>query len=287
MKRSSHLGALLIAASLSLTHAAQASSITAYSNGHLDAASGATNLVPTFAPATATWTWSDNLVQAANVVGVTPVGGFGVQPTVALDGRGKLTAVAFHLPVVSITAERLGPDQALTVISEQLAGQIKLQTTDNAATQGAGEWVLSDLRIDLLNRQVTAHVPFAAVELGSPDSRLAIFDFDASPFLLNPATDLIPVLTCLPSNPSCISGIGSLAQHPTLSNLRLTQDAFTLMSKGLKLSEVGKPAMLSVSGRSGGFGDIAVSQVPEPSTWAMLGVGLVGLSLARRRRTQA
>lgn len=285
MKKSAHLGVLALVACLSLPLAAQSSPITAYSTNHLDAAPGLPSLVPTFAPATATWTWSSSLVQAANVVRITPVGGLGVHPTVEVDSAGKPRSVAFRLPVVSITAERLGPDQVLTVVSEQLAGQIKLQTTDNAATKGTGEWVLSDLSIDLVNKQVTALVPFAGVELGRSNDRIAIFDFDASPFLLDPATDLIPVLTCLPSNPSCISGIRSLDQHPALNNLRLTQDAFTVMSKQLQLNEVGKVAIQSVTGRPGAFGDITVSQVPEPSSWAMLGMGLIGLGLARRRAT--
>lgn len=286
MKKPAHFGVLVIAACLSLPHSAKSNPITAYSVDHLDAASGEPSLVPTFAPATATWRWSKDLVVAANVLGITPVGGLGVQPTFEVDGKGDPISVAYHLPVVSITAERLGPDQVLTVVSEQLAGQIKLQTSDNSATNGAGEWILSDLRIDLVNKQLTALVPFAGFELGRSSDRIAVFDFEAGPFLLDPVTDLIPVLTCLPNNPSCISSIRSLDQHPALSNLRLTQDAFTVMSRRLQLNDLGSPAIQSLVGRPGGFGDITVSQVPEPSTWALLGIGLVGLGFIRRQLTR-
>jgi hypothetical protein len=79
----------------------------------------------------------------------------------------------------------------------------------------------------------------------------------------------------------------------TLSGLSLvggaTGDAFAKFSQSLGLTQAGKNALSAVTD----FGTIsstvvasAAPSVPEPSTYALMGLGLVGISLVARRRAK-
>ncbi|MDO9234748.1 MAG: PEP-CTERM sorting domain-containing protein [Aquabacterium sp.] len=75
----------------------------------------------------------------------------------------------------------------------------------------------------------------------------------------------------------------------TLSQLSITSSALDAFSKSLGLLTLGKSALAGVTD----FGSITstihvgTAAVPEPSTYAMLGIGLLGMTVLARRRRQS
>lgn len=87
-----------------------------------------------------------------------------------------------------------------------------------------------------------------------------------------------------------ITGEGTYTE--TFAGLKMNAPAFTMFNTALGLLETGQDALASVNGKVAGFGKIestytfaaATPAVPEPSTYLLMGLGLVGISMVARRR---
>lgn len=105
------------------------------------------------------------------------------------------------------------------------------------------------------------------------------------------------IVGCPASGGMCDSLIGdnTLRVQMDLSGLHITAQGFDLMARSLGLLGLGKAALLgmqdygtlSATAWIDTQASVKISVVPEPGTWATMGLGLVGLFAVTRRRKHA
>jgi len=210
------------------------------------------------------------------------VAGYGAATaTVTKDSDGFYTSAGASAPITSLTIE-------------STTGQVLSAATTGGATQTAvalksvstgGSLTVTDLNVDLANKKV-----FATIIGGNGVGTLTNFylwdimgtpsyDPDGTFISYDPSTAIV--------GPTTVAGAGTYTT--TLNGLRITADGFTQFSKSLGLLSLGKSALSGVAD----FGTITstivatnAAVIPEPSTYALMGLGLVGMSLVARRRAK-
>ena len=264
------LQACALALSLTAIPSLHAATFTAYAENHLDQAPQATppNLIATFTATTINWNWSSNFANAVNTLGIT-----------AVDGLAHPVAMANPLTAFSLVSMTVdGPDETgkLSVLSEQLSGSIRFTSQAGPLAASSATLSLSDLRIDHQSNQVFARLSDASGNAIASD--IAVFQFDDTPHVLPPGS-YTPVLTCVPTNPQCIARLDAASSHPSLNNLQFTSQGRALWNQTFQLQPIGTMVMDSVSN----LGSLSAAPVPEPASWALMGIGLVGIGLTRRK----
>ena len=286
MKLNKHLIAAAAAAALMFTGAAQAyPQIETLSSGESIYSNGAwlENL-----QGSGTLSFSKYLVVALNLASVgmqaVPDGTLQISTSTNLAGAVKYVSASAAAPVTALTYANDGGN--LDVLAVATHGGSLQTTVKNSATNGAGSLSISDLKVDLTTKTVYADIVGANGVGALNDYALWKYDTITGPTRF----DLQTV--------SEVDWTGyhvNLSATNTISGLFLVNatDIDNIFVKALNLNYTGRSGLNAVNNRTAtntaGFGTItstiSIGTVPEPSTYALMGVGLVGLALFGRRRS--
>ena len=211
-----------------------------------------------------TFTGAGSLSFSADLLGALDTGkvsvaGYGAATaTVAKDADGFYTEASASAPITALTID-------------SVSKQVLAAATTGGATQTApvlksvssgGSLTVTDLSANLSNNTI-----YATIIGGNGVGTITNFA------LWNFAT-----LT----GGTTIAGPGTY--NNSITGLSLTTDGFAKFSQALGLLSLGKSAMQGITDYGTISSTIVATAVPEPSTYALMGLGLIGVAVAKRRR---
>lgn len=217
------------------------------------------------ASGTGTLSFSLQLLEALDTGQIT-IAGFGdADVNVQRDPEGFYLGVTASAPGASITLDT----ESREVLGVATTGGATLTANPLRSISSGGFLTVSDLRFD-----VTAMTVYATIIGGNGVGTL-------NDFALWKAATLTGETT--------VGGAGTYVN--TVSGLSITSEGFNVFSQSLGLLSLGRGALTAVTD----FGSITsvieavpiTPAIPEPSTYALMGLGLVGIALAARRRAAA
>jgi hypothetical protein len=178
--------------------------------------------------------------------------------TVLKDTDGFYTEVSASAPITALTID----DTTKAVLGAATTGGATQTAPVLKSVSSGGSLTVTDLNVDLANKKV-----YATLIGGNGVGTLTNFYL----------WDIANI-----SGATSVSGPG--VYTTTLTGLSITTDGFNALTKSLGLLNLGKAALSGVSDFGTITSTITATAVPEPSTYALAGVGLAMVGLMRRRK---
>jgi len=252
------------AASLTLTNAAGATPSVSDQGWNVSGLTGSGAL-----------TFSKGLLTALNAAGAAVTGIDPANFVTTVNTRQAYTLIKADAPVTSLSGSFDGT--SVSVSSVQTAGGAHIVTEDDGLSNTGGFLDIQNLRVELSGATATVYADINGGNGVGVVNGLKMWNAT-----LGGATTFA-------------AQEGTIGSVNTLTGLVITSEAFTLFAKATGLNAtVGTPALASVTD----FGTIAstisvtakklpsTGLVPEPSTYALMGLGLIGMSVVARRRAK-
>jgi hypothetical protein len=200
-----------------------------------------------------------------------------IQAVINPRNNGYTTLALKGMPVTALAVDT--SDSSLHGV--QLGGSFTFTTLDDGFTNTGGSLTISKLRVDLDTKKVFGTL-IGGNGVGTLDD-VNVFNTSTAAYSPLSISGVIP----LPGEP----GYGTI-----LPGSSVLLDGLALDFGQLALSDYGRFLWLRSLGYTGagtialdgasasGFGRLSTPGVPEPGTWALMGLGLVGVAAAARRR---
>lgn len=230
-----------------------------------------------------------------------------VDSVVMASGRKQRALATVEARVSSLTLNS-GTGEVLAATS--IGGAIESAPYIESTIDG-GQVYFRNLRFDLPNKLVYADIAYSPLEVDGSSAPLiqrddvAMWTVDSitGPTRISPegvlaaaAGDLsilqAQAIEFLPPAEGSQAGASLLARGTTVFHgLRVTEEGFSYVSTGLglPLGSIGNDVLASINLQPEGWGSITSNlyfsmPVPEPSTYALMGLGLLGVVWARKTK---